>query len=97
MLLKKKSACGCLKKNPDIKIISALHPDSIKMENKMPECICIGFSGGYLTESEHVVDLMEDEYLYGFWGIEQLMKKMEYAVTHKTDVNKIISGAKLIV
>lgn len=93
----KEKCMWLLEKNPDIKIISALHPDSIKMENKMPECLCIGFSGGYLTESEHVVDLMEDEYLYGFWGIEELMKKMEYALTHKTDVNKIIAGAKLIV
>ena len=93
-----KEKCEWLLQNvPDLKIIPALHPDSIKFENKMPECLCIGFSGGYLTKSKHVVDLMEDEYLYGFWGVERLMEKIEYAFSNTTDVNKIITGAKLIV
>ncbi len=93
-----KSSCQYLmEKIPDLKIINVLHPDSVKFENMMTECICIGFSGGYLTKSLHVVDLMEDEYLYGFWGIEKLMKKMIKAFETKTDVNKIIEGAKLIV
>ncbi len=86
-----------LEKLPDIKIISALHPDSIKLEHKMEECLCIGFSGGYLTKSRHVVDLMEDEHLYGFWGIERLMEKIRFAFSSETDVNQIITGAKLIV
>ncbi|MBR0030969.1 MAG: hypothetical protein IJP61_01565 [Treponema sp.] len=93
----KEKCAWLLEKVPDLQIISALHPDSIKLENKMPESLCIGFSGGYLTKSVHVVDLMEDEGLYGFWGVEKLMEKMEESFTHKTDVNKIIAGAKLIV
>lgn len=84
-------------KVPDIKIIPALHPDGIKFENKLEESVCIGLSGGYLTKSIHVVDLMEDEHLYGFWGVEQLMSKIQLAYSHTTDVNKIIAGAKLIV
>ncbi|MCR4821546.1 MAG: nitrogenase component 1 [Treponema sp.] len=86
-----------LEKIPDLKIIPALHPDGIKFENKLEECLCIGFTGGYLTKSIHVVDQMEDEHLYGFWGVEQLMDKILYAFSHTTDVNKIIAGAKLIV
>lgn len=86
-----------LEKVPDIQILSAVHPDSVKFEHKMPDCLCIGFSGGYLTKSVHVVDLMEDEYLYGFWGVERLMEKIEFAYSNKTDVNKIIAGAKLVV
>lgn len=93
-----KEACSWLVENvPDFKIVEALHPDSVKFENKMPECLCIGFSGGYLTKSIHVVDLMEDEYLYGFWGTEQLMEKLIYAFQNITDVNQIIAGAKLVV
>ncbi len=93
-----KEKCSYLmEKIPDLKIIPALHPDSVKFENKMPECLCVGFSGGYLTKSNHVVDLMEDEYLYGFWGVCRLMEKFEYAYSNITDVNKIIVGAKLIV
>ena len=93
-----KSKCEwLLEKNPEIQIISAVHPDSVKFENKIPDCLCIGFSGGYLTKSVHVVDLMEDEYLYGFWGIEKLMEKIRFAFENKTDVNKIIAGAKLVV
>lgn len=86
-----------MEKNPDLKIVNVLHPDSVKFENKMPECICVGFSGGYLTKSIHVVDLMEDEYLYGFWGTTELMKKLINAYQKETDVNQIIAGAKLVV
>ena len=93
-----KDACQWLLENvPSLIVVEALHPDSVKFENKMPECLCIGFSGGYLTKSFHVVDLMEDEYLYGFWGTEQLMEKMIYAFQNVTDVNQIIAGAKLVV
>ena len=93
-----KDACQWLLENvPDLKIVEALHPDSVKFENKMEECLCIGFSGGYLTKSIHVVDLMEDEYMYGFWGTEQLMEKLIHAYKNVTDVNKIIAGAKLVV
>jgi hypothetical protein len=82
---------------PELEIIQAQHPDSVKFEHEQPEVLSIGFSGGYLTKSLHVVDLMEDEHLYGFWGIEKLMEKIEYAFTHETDVNKIIEGANLVV
>lgn len=93
----KESSKWLMENAPHLKIIEALHPDSVKFENKMEDCLCIGFSGGYLTKSIHVVDLMEDEYMYGFWGTEQLMEKLIYAFQNVTDVNKIIAGAKLVV
>ncbi len=93
-----KESYNYLKQNvSDLKIIEALHPDSVKFENKLEDCLCIGFSGGYLTKSIHVVDLMEDEHLYGFWGTQKLMEKLVSAYKSITDVNKIIEGAKLVV
>lgn len=86
-----------LSKIPGLKIIDALHHDSVKFEHVDEECLSIGFSVGYLTKSKHVVDLMEDETLYGFYGIERLMEMLVDAYEHENSADDLIIKAGIVV
>lgn len=93
-----KAACEkILSKIPGLKIIDALHHDSVKFEHVDEECLSIGFSVGYLTKSKHVIDLMEDETLYGFYGIERLMEMLVDAYEHENSADDLIIKAGIVV
>ena len=95
--MKKKPARKSLKKIPDLKIIDALHHDSVKFEHVNENCLSIGFSVGYLTKSKHVIDLMEDETLFGFWGVERLMEMLVDAYEHENSADDLIIKAGIVV
>ncbi len=61
------------------------------------KCLCIGFDCGYMTKSKHVVVQMDDEGLYGFYGIKMLMKQVLWAFKNEIDVNSEINSAGLVV
>ncbi|WP_407427923.1 nitrogenase component 1 [Treponema sp.] len=93
-----KAACEkIMEKIPDLKIIDALHHDSAKFEFVNEECLCIGFNAGYLTKSRHVVDLMEDETLYGFYGVEKLMDMLVTAYQGEHSADELIIKAGIVV
>lgn len=93
-----KEACEkILSKIPDLMIIDALHHDSVKFEHVNEECLSIGFSVGYLTKSKHVIDLMEDETLYGFYGVERLMEMLVKAYEHENSADDLIIKAGIVV
>lgn len=93
-----KEACQkILEKIPDLKIIDALHHDSVKFEHVNEDCLSIGFSIGYLTKSKHVIDLMEDETLFGFWGVERLMEMLVEAFEHENSADDLIIKAGIVV
>ena len=93
-----KEACQkILEKIPDLKIIDALHHDSVKFEHVNEDCLSIGFSIGYLTKSKHVIDLMEDETLYGFYGVERLMEMLVDAYEHENSADDLIIKAGIVV
>lgn len=82
---------------PKIRVVNALHPDLVKFENRGQHCLCIGFDCGYATGSNKIVDLLEDESLFGFYGIEKLMTDMISAFENETSVKELIEGAGLVI
>ena len=82
---------------PKIRVVNALHPDLVKFENRGQHCLCIGFDCGYATGSNKIVDLLEDESLFGFYGIEKLMNDMIRAFENDTSVKELIEGAGLVI
>ena len=59
--------------------------------------LCIGFDCGYMTASQKVVNIIEDEGMFGYYGIVRLMELMKDAYNSDADVNEIISKAGLII
>ena len=83
--------------HPEIKILNAIHPDQVKFESRGEDCLCIGFDCGYATGSDRVVDLMDDETLFGFRGLEMLMKSMVKAYESSGNLKAMIDDAGLVV
>lgn len=81
----------------EVRIVNAVHPDLVKFENRDRKYLCIGFDCGYATGSEKVIDIMEDEFLFGYYGVERLMEKMISAYRNSGDIKEMIKEAGLII
>ncbi len=88
-----------LRKNyPDLEVVDPLHHDAPKYEHRsFADALCIGFDCGYMVGSEHIADLQEDNGFFGFKAIHRLMAMLREAHDNRTDVNKVIREAKLVV
>ena len=82
---------------PDTRIVNPMDHNAVKFEHEGEPCLCIGFDCGYMTGSDRVVNLMEDEGMFGFYGIQKLMKWMEEAFEGGADVQDMIVKAGLII
>lgn len=81
----------------EIQVTNAVHHDMVKHENEDRDYLCIGFDCGYATNAKRVVDLKEDETLFGFYGIKELMSMMVKAYENQVNLHDIIEEAGLIV
>ena len=81
----------------EIKAVNAVHHDMVKQEKEDMDYLCIGFDCGYATGAKRVVDLKEDESLFGFHGITELMRMMTEAYKNEVVLRDIIEEAGLIV
>lgn len=82
---------------PEVEIVNALHPDMVKSALKGRDTLCIGIDSGYATGSPRVVNLMDDEFLFGYYGITRLMGMMEKAFLDASDIQDMIEEAGLVI
>ena len=80
-----------------IRIVNAVHPDLVKFENRDRQYLCVGFDCGYATGSKNVLDILEDESFFGFYGIERLMDGMINAFRNSGDLKEMIKEAGLVI
>lgn len=85
------------KKYPDILVEDPLAHEAVTFPFEGEQYLCIGFDCGYMTGSDKVVNIMEDEGLYGYSGICRLMDMLVEAYTGKADVQEMIKEAGLII
>lgn len=85
-------------KYPDLEIVNPLHHDAPKYEQRyLKDSLCIGFDCAYMIGAERIVDLQEDDDLWGYDGVVRLMDLIKKAMNEKSDVMDIIREAKLVV
>ncbi|UKI16285.1 MAG: hypothetical protein L6V87_11695 [Ruminococcus sp.] len=82
---------------PDLLLVNPLHHDSVKFGLTDKDFLCIGFDCGYITASDKVANLMEDDYMYGYDGVCRLMDMLIAAFNEKADVSEMIEKAGLII
>lgn len=75
---------------PEIPITQPRHHKNAVRNNLNTHCVAIGFEGAYLRQSDYVVDLSEDEGMYGYNGVRRLMAMLEKAIVEKADLRKMI-------
>lgn len=84
-------------KNPRMLVENPMHHDAVKFPHQGEKYLCIGFDCGYMTSSDKVVNIMEDEGLFGYYGIIQLMNMISEAFSSSADVHGMIKEAGLII
>ena len=93
-----KAAAEYVKTNhPEIEIVNAVHHDMANAPIRNGGYLCIGFDCAYATGSQKVLNIMEDESLFGFYGVEKLMAMLVDANEAQSDLKEIIEEAKLII
>lgn len=83
--------------HPEIEIVQSMHHNVVLRENQIPESIAIGVDGAYLAGSKYVVDLFDDEGMYGYHGLRCLMEKLEHALEKEIDLENMIHEYGLVV
>lgn len=86
-----------IQNHPEIEIVQSMHHNVVLRENQIPESIAIGVDGAYLAGSKYVVDLFDDEGMYGYHGLRCLMEKLEYALEKEIDLENMIHEYGLVV
>ena len=93
-----KAAYETIKANyPQVEIVNAVHHDMVRNPIREGGYLCIGFDCAYATGSQKVVNLMEDESLFGYDGVKKLMAMLVEANEAQADLKEIIEEAKLII
>ncbi|MFQ9151845.1 MAG: hypothetical protein ACLR6B_10470 [Blautia sp.] len=75
---------------PEILIENPMSHNAVKFPHEGENYLCIGFDCGYMTGSDRVADLMEDEGMFGFYGTRRLMEMLREAYQSKADVQEMI-------
>lgn len=86
-----------IKNYPEVEIVNALHHEMAHIPIRQEEYLCIGIDCAYATKAKKVVNIMEDEALFGFFGISELMRMIVEANGQDSDLKEMIEGAKLII
>ncbi|WP_352400762.1 nitrogenase component 1 [Anaerotignum sp.] len=84
-----------LKNHKEVEILNALHHDMAKTEDRNSDFLCIGFNCAYATGAKNVVNIIEDESLFGFYGVKKLMEMLIEA--NEVDLKEVIEGAGLVI
>ena len=82
---------------PQVEIISALNHNRINRVEEEQDCIAIGYNAAYIEKSKHVVDLIQDEHMFGYKGIVKLMDMMTKCYLEPMALKEIIEKYGLVV
>jgi hypothetical protein len=82
---------------PSLLVENPMSHEAVKFLHEGKKYLCIGFDCGYMTGSGKVLNIMEDEGLYGYDGICRMMDGMMEAYRCKADVKSMIREAGLII
>ena len=82
---------------PQVEVISATNHNRINRVEEEQDCIAIGYNAAYIEKAKHVVDLIQDEYMFGYSGIMKLMEKMTKCYLEPMSLKEMIEKYGLVV
>ena len=53
---------------PDLSVQQPQHHKAVRFEDRLPDCLAVGYNSGYLTGSQHVVAADGQQGLFGYQG-----------------------------
>lgn len=86
-----------LAKFEDIQFLQTQHYNTILFRHRNREAVGIGLDAAYIAGTDHVLNIINDEELYGYDGIIRLMELIEDAVLRPTSLEAIIKDYGLVI
>lgn len=83
--------------HPEVEIVQPQHHDILKFDKRLPESLALGFQSGYISASDYVVNLVNDDGLFGFDGVRRLADMMSDALNQKADLERMIKEYGLVI
>lgn len=87
-------ACANL---PELEVLQPQHYDIVKFDKRFEKSLAIGFNAAYISGSRHVINLVADEGLFGYYGVKTLMGMMQDAMDSQADLRAMIDAYGLVV
>ncbi len=82
---------------PDLSVQQPQHHKAVRFEDRLPDCLAVGYNSGYLTGSQHVVAADGQQGLFGYQGILDMMQMLREAASRTADLKGLIDAAGLVV
>ena len=82
---------------PQVEMIPAADHNRINRVEEEQDCMAIGYNAAYILKAKNVVDLIQDEGMFGYNGIVKLMEKMTKAYVEPMALKEIIDREGLVV
>ncbi len=82
---------------PDTEVIQPQRYDVVKFDKHFEKSLAIGFDAAYISGSRHIVNLVADEGMFGYYGVKTLMSMMEAAMDATADLRALIEDYGMVV
>ncbi len=82
---------------PGLQLLQPQHHRTLLFEDRMPDCLAIGYNSAYLTGSGHIVAADGHQGHWGYHGILELMRLIREAASSTSDLKSLIEAAGLVV
>ncbi|MFV0496621.1 MAG: nitrogenase component 1 [Candidatus Fimivivens sp.] len=82
---------------PQLEVLQAQHHDTVKYDKRIENSLAIGFNAAYISGSRHVLNLVADEGMFGYYGVKALMGMMENAMATQANLSAMIEAYGLVV
>lgn len=82
---------------PRLEVLQAQHHDIVKLDKKSENSLAVGFNAAYISGSRHVLNLVADEGMFGYYGVKTLMNMMRSAMDRQADLRAMIEDYGLVV
>ncbi len=82
---------------PQIKIQPPRHPRTMLRSNQTQQALAIGFEAAYITQSRYVMDLLNDETMFGYHGVCKFMKMLRNSYISPNNLQDLINAYGLVI
>ena len=82
---------------PNIKIMTPQNPKTRLRNDEMENALSIGFEAAYITQSKYVLNLFNDEGMFGYYGVIKLMQMIRNCYENPIGLKKLIESYGLVV
>lgn len=82
---------------PQLSVKQPQHHRALLFEDRMPECLAIGYNSAYMTDSAHIVAVDGHQGHWGYHGIQEMMRLIREAHAGSSQLKALIAAAGLVV